>query len=51
MNAGNCKVLVGSSGGKMIVYSGKWWERSADKLCSVRSMYKVDSQAVEWCAW
>ena len=24
MNAGNSKVMVGSSGGKMIVNSGKW---------------------------
>ena len=36
------KVMVGSSGGKMIVNSGKWpcgvWERSTGKLCSVHSM-------------
>ena len=24
MNAGKCKVMVGSSGGKMIVNSGRW---------------------------
>ena len=44
VNAGKSKVMVGSSGGKMIVYSGKWpcgvWERSTGKLCSVHSMYK-----------
>ena len=40
MNAGKSKVMVGSSGGKMIVNSGKWclWERSTGKLCSVHSM-------------
>ena len=27
------------------------WERTAGKLCSVYSMYKVDSQAVQWCTW
>ena len=54
VNAGKSNVMVGSSGGKMIVYSGKWclWERSAGKLCSVHSMYFFnDSQAVQWCAW
>ena len=40
VNAGKSKVMVGSSGGKMIVNSGKWrmWERSIGKLCSVHSM-------------
>ena len=40
VNAGKSKVMVGSSGGKMIVNSGKWclWERSTGKLCSVHSM-------------
>ena len=53
VNAGKSQVIVGSSGGKMIVNSGKWclWERSAGKLCSVHGMYKVDSQAVQWCIW
>ena len=54
MNAGKCKVMVGSSGGKMSVNSGKWclWERLAGKFCSVHSMYKKkNSQAVQWCAW
>ena len=41
MNAGKSKVMVGSSGGKMIANFGKvalWclWERSTDKLCSVQ---------------
>ena len=35
MNAGKSKVMVGSSGGKMI---GKTLERSSGKLCSVHSM-------------
>ena len=35
VNAGKSKVMVGSSG----------------KLCSVHSMYKVNSQAVQWCTW
>ena len=40
VNADKSKVMVGSSGGKMIVNSGKWclWERSTGKLCSVHSM-------------
>ena len=42
VNAGKSKVMVGSSGWKMIVNSGKWpcgvWERSTGKLCSVYSM-------------
>ena len=40
MNAGKSKVMVGNSGGKMIVNSGKWclWESSTGKLCSVHSM-------------
>ena len=36
VNIGKSKVMVGSSGGKMIVNSGKcWrlWERSTGKLC------------------
>ena len=43
MNAGKSKVMVGSSGGKIIVKSGKlcMWERSADKLCSVHTMYTI----------
>ena len=41
MNAGKSKVMFGSSGGKMIVNSGKWsclclWERSAGKLFSAQ---------------
>ena len=40
MNAGKSKVMAGSSGGKIIVNSGKWpcgvW--STGKLCSVHSM-------------
>ena len=43
VNAGNTKLMVGISGGKMIVNSGKW--------PSLHSMYKkIDSQAVKWCA-
>ena len=51
VNAGKSKIMVGSSGEKIIVKSGKWpcdvWKRSAGKLCSVHSMCKVDSQAVQ----
>ena len=36
VNAGKSKVIVGSSGGKMLVNSGKWpwcpWERSTGRL-------------------
>ena len=40
VNAGKSKLMVGGSGGKIIVNSGKWclWERSTGKLCSVHSM-------------
>ena len=39
VNAGKYKVMVGSSGGKMIVNSGKWpCGVSTGKLCSVHSM-------------
>ena len=43
VNAGKSKVMVGSSGGKMIVNSGKWpcgvcGGRSTGKLCSVHSI-------------
>ena len=43
MNTGNSEMMFGSSGGKMIVNSGKWpcgvcGERSTDKICSVHSM-------------
>ena len=56
LHAGKSKVMVGRNGGKMIVNSGKWpclclWERNAGKLCSMHSIYKVDSQAVQWCTW
>ena len=55
MNAGKSKVMVGSSGGNdfKLWKVAMWcmWERSASKLCSVHSMYKVNSQAVQWCTW
>ena len=53
VNAGKSKVMVGSSGGKMIVNSGKWclWERSTGKLFSAQYVKKIDSQTVQWCAW
>ena len=42
VNAGKSKVMFGSSGGKMIVHSGKWpygvCGKSTGKLCSVHSM-------------
>ena len=43
VNAGNTKLMVGISGGKMIVNSGKW-----PSYCTVCK--KIDSQAVKWCA-
>ena len=53
VDTGKYKVMVGSSGGKMIINSGKLpcVKRVEGKLCSVHSMYKVDSQAVKWCTW
>ena len=55
VNAGKSKVMVSSSGGKMIVNSGK-------RPCGVRgkvvlansvqcTVSKKMSQAVQWCAW
>ena len=40
VNPEKSKVMVRSSGGNMIVNSGKWcvWESSAGKLCSVHSI-------------
>ena len=40
VDAGKSTVIIGSSGGKMIVNSAMWclWERNAGKLCSVHSM-------------
>ena len=59
VNAGKSRVMVGSSGGKMIVNSGKWpwgvcgkvalgclWERSTGKLCSVHSHNLLDNRPV-----
>ena len=43
VNAGKSKLMVGSSGGKMIVNSGKWSCGVCGKLYSVHSMYKYDS--------
>ena len=52
VNSGKSKVMVGSSGGKMIVNSGKWpCGKGVQANCSVHSMYiKKDSQTVKWCA-
>ena len=55
VNAGKSKVMVGSSGGKMIVNSGKWSVMSMGKefrqtLFSAHYV-KIDSHAVQWYAW
>ena len=53
MNAGKSKVMVESSGGKMIVHSGKWpcgvcgkGVQTNSAQCTVCK--KMDSQAVQW---
>ena len=56
VNAGKSKVMVGNSGGKMIVNSEKWPVVSVGKayrqtLFSTQYVKKMDSQAVQWCAW
>ena len=53
MNAGKSKVMVGSSGGKMIVNSGKWPCGVCGKGVPENSVQctvfkKFDSQAVQW---
>ena len=55
VNAGKSKMMVGSSGGKMIVKSGKWpcgvcGEGYMQTLFSAQYV-KIDSQMVQWCAW
>ena len=58
MNAGTYKVMVGSRGRGGREDHCKLWkvalwyllERSEGKLCSIHSMYKLDSQEVQWCA-
>ena len=42
VNAGNIKLMVGISGGKMIVNS--------KKVALIAQYVKIDSQAVKWCA-
>ena len=53
VNAGKSKVMVGSSGGKMIANSGKDPVVSVGKECRktlFSAQYvKMDSQAVQWC--
>ena len=56
VNAGRFKVMVCSSGGKMIVNSGKWPCGVCGKGVQANSVEctvckKMDSQAVRWCAW
>ena len=55
LNAGKSKVMTVSSGGKMIVKSGKWpcgvYGKGVQANCAVYCMYKVDSQALQWCTW
>ena len=54
VNTGKSKVMVGSSGGKMIVNYGKWpcgvcgkGVQGNSVQCTVCT--KMDSQAVQWC--
>ena len=56
VNAGKSKVMVGSSGGKMIVNSENWpcdvCEKGVQALCSVYIMLKKwIHKVVQWCAW
>ena len=56
VNAGKSKVMVGSSGGNMIVISGKRpgvCGKGVKEKCSVHSMYKMDSKVmyVVTCRW
>ena len=46
VNAGKSKVMVGSSGGKMIVNSGKWPCGVCGKGVQANSVKKMDSQTV-----
>ena len=57
VNAGKFKVMVGSSGGKMIVNSGKWpcgvcgkGVQANSVRCTV-CIKKIDSRTVQLCAW
>ena len=43
------RLLVVSQHG--YIHLSDLWERTVGKLCSVHSMYKVDSQAVQWYTW
>ena len=58
MNAGKSKVMAGSSGGKMIVSSGKWvWDvcgkggHANYVKCAVSKISGVTSGAVVSCLW
>ena len=56
VNAGKSKVMVGSSGGKMLLNSGKWPCGVCGKGVQANSIQctvckKNYSQAVQWCAW
>ena len=55
VNEGKSKVMVGCSGGKMSVNSGKWpwclWERSAGKLWKVHIMGFFNTHEVQWFVW
>ena len=56
MIEGECrKVIVGSSGGKMIINSEKWpvvsVVREYRQTLFSAQYVKMDSQTVQWCAW
>ena len=57
VNTGKSKVMVGSSGGKMFLNSGKWPIGIRGKGVHANSVQctvckkTMDSQAVQCCAW
>ena len=52
VNAGKSEVMDGSSGGKIIVNSGKLSVGKEYRQTLFSAQYvKMDSQVVQWCAW
>ena len=53
VNAGKSKVMVGSSGGKMIVKSGPVVSVGKEyrQTLFIAQYVKMDLQTVQWCAW
>ena len=50
MNAGKSQVMVGSSGGKMIINSGVCGKRVQENSVQCTVCKEMNSQAVQWCA-